>query len=196
MGLSSRSHVLEYLFSGTSRVPAPAYECPGPIFSLPVLDENAYEKLCRWIISGFPTSTTPNLTDALSMKLLQRLSSSLLFAEYPSAADAPPDLLVFWRKVGLSFKVLQDLEVNTGTSRTSKVASPTSRKKRGRMVRGGRADPRESDSTGISVPITDAEAGEVHDGLLPELQRILEVCGFRMISRTWYSSKHSTTSLF
>jgi len=178
MGLSSRSHVLEYVFSGTLRVHATAYEFPGPIFSFLVLDEKAYEKLCGWVVSGFPTSTTPNLTDAFSMKLLQRLSSSLLFAEYPSAADAPPDLLEFWRKVGVSFKVLQDLEANARASQTGKAAPPTGRKKRERMTRGSRVDPRECDSTGIIVPITDAEAGEVHARLLPELRSILEVCSF------------------
>ena len=178
MGLSSRSHILEYVFSGMLSLHAAAYEFPGPIFFIPVLDEKAYEKLCGWVVSEFPTSTTPNLTDALSMKLLQRLSSSLLFAEYPSAADAPPDLLEFWRKVGLSFKVLQDLEATARTPRTGKATSPTSRKRRERMTRGSRVDPRESDSMGINLPITDAEAGEVHARLLPELQSILEVCGF------------------
>jgi len=191
MALSSRSHVLEYVFSGALSVTTATYELSGPTFSFLVLDEKAYDKLSKWIVSGFPTSTTPNLMDALSVKLLQRLSSSLLFAEYPSAADAPPDLPEFWRKVGLSFKVLQELEADARASRISKAVPPISRKKGGRMTRGSRAGP-QSDSAEVSVPITGAEACVVRAKLLPELQSILEVCGFvdgvlhMMLSQTQY----------
>ena len=195
-GLSSRSHILEYVFSGALRVPAAAYKLSGPIFSFPVLDERAYEKLSSWIISGFPTSTIPNLTDAPGMKLLQRLSSSLLFAEYPSAAEAPPDLCEFWRKVGLSFEVLQDLEANARTSWTGKPTSPISRKRGERMVRASRVDPRQTDSMGISVPNADAELSEVHARLLPELQGILEVCWSVDYILYMMLNGHSTTSLF
>ena len=142
-----------------------------------MLDEKAYEKLSGWIVSGFPTPTTPNATDTFSMKLLQRLSSSLLFAEYPSAADAPPDLDVFWRKVEPSFKVLQDLEANTKGSWTRKTAPSTNRRRGETVTRGGRIDPRNFDSIGIDVPVTDTEVREVRARVLSELQSILEVCG-------------------
>ena len=142
------------------------------------MDEKAYEKLSRWIVSEFPVPTTPNMIDALSMKLLQRLSSSLLFAEYPSAADTPPDLPAFWRKVELSFKVLQDLEANTKGSRIGKTAFPISRRRGEKMTGGSRVDLRHFDSMGINVPITDTEVREVYARVLSELQAILEVRGF------------------
>ena len=106
------------------------------------------------------------------MKLLQRLSASLLFAEYPSAADAPPDLDVFWRKVEHSFKILQDLEANMKGSRTGDTVSPISHKRRKTITRDSPVDPFHFDYSGVKVPTTDAE---VHTGTLSELQSILEV---------------------
>jgi hypothetical protein len=141
-----------------------------------VLDEKAYEKLSRWIVLGFPTSATPNMMDTVSMRLLQRFSASLLFAEYPSAADAPPDLDIFWRKVELSFKVLRDLETKSKGSRTSKPVSPISRRET--------IDPRHFDSMEISMPVTDTEVREAHARVLSELQSILEVCGCVNDTRT------------
>ncbi|KAF9647525.1 hypothetical protein BDM02DRAFT_3187952 [Thelephora ganbajun] len=154
MTLSSRSHVLEYIFSA--------------------LDEKAYEKLSSWIISEFPKPTTPNMTDTLSMRLLRRLSSSLLFAEYPSAADAPSDLRVFWRKVELSFEFLQDLEINVRGSRTAKATSPVSRKKGKTVAGGSRDDSFDFDSLGINGPTTDTGVREGCARVLSELQSILE----------------------
>jgi len=176
--LNSRSHVLEYIFSGTLRVSAARSEFPGSIVLSLVLDEKAYQRLSTWIISGFPTPTTTNVTDTLSMKLLQRLSSSLLFAEYPSAADAPPDLSVFWRKVELSFELLRDLEAGVKGSRTGEATSPISRKKGKTVARGGPVDPFRFDPLGINVPNTETEARQAHARVLSELQSILEVCGF------------------
>jgi hypothetical protein len=148
-----------------------------------VLDAKAYEKLSRWIISEFPTPTTPNVTDTLTMRLLQRLSASLLFAEYPSAAEAPPDLHEFWRKVEFSIETLQDLEKNTRDSRRGDW-SPTSFK-RGKTVPGrSRADPFSSDDRGVNVPTTAAEACEIRTRVLSELQGILEVCGSELVSCT------------
>ena len=111
------------------------------------------------------------------MKLLQRLSASLLFAEYPSAADAPSDLDVFWRKVELSLKVLRDLEANEKGSLTGNTAPPTSRRRRATVTRGNRVDPCHFDAMGISPPTTGAEVREVCAGVLSELQGILEVRG-------------------
>ena len=155
-----------------------------------MLDEKAYEKLSSWIISGFPTSTTPDKTNNLSMKLLQRLSSSLLFAEYPSAADAPPDLDVFWRNVEFSFKVLNG-------SQAGGTVSPTSRRKVKKVVRRSRVDLFQLDSLEVDIPTAEPEVREVHDVDLSELQTILEVREFMIhIAHTWCSTSHSTTSSF
>jgi len=142
-----------------------------------VLDEEVYEKLSSWIISGFPTPTTPNMTDTLSMKLLQRLSSSLLFAEYPSAADAPPDLRAFWRKVEQSFNILKELGENANNTYTSGNISPVSRKKGKQASKNRRIDPSPFDSMGVAVPSTDVEVRDVYSGVLSQLQSILEVRG-------------------
>lgn len=176
--LNSRSHILECIFSGVWCLPA---GCNRPLldtsFSSSVLDEKAYEKLSAWIISEFPTPTTSNMTDTLSMRLLQRFSASLLFAEYPSASDAPPDLYEFWKKVELSIQTLQNLEKNPKDS--------LFRRKRGKTVtRDGRADSFRPDNGGINVPTTDTEVHEVRARVLLELRNILEVCGSRLISAT------------
>lgn len=110
------------------------------------------------------------------MKLLQRLSSSLLFAEYPSAADAPPDLRIFWRKVELSISVLKELEENANNTFSSGNTSPVSRKRGKQTSKNRRIDPLPFDSMGITVPSTDAEVRDVYVGVLQQLQSILEVC--------------------
>jgi hypothetical protein len=178
--LMSRSHVLEYIMSGMLRAPM----CPRPLsaqhqpFRFPALDENAYEKFSKWVTSGFPTPTTSNMVDTMSMRLLRRLSSSLLFVEYPSTADAPPDLRVFWKRVGLSFDVLKELEENASGAFTSGNVSPTSRKKGKQTFKNRRIDPLPFDSMGITVPTTGVEVHEAYVGVLAQLQNILEVRGF------------------
>jgi hypothetical protein len=113
------------------------------------------------------------MTDTPSMKLLHRLSSSLLFAEYPSAADAPPDLRVFWRKVELSFNILKDLEENANNIYASGNVSPVSRKKGKQAYKNRRIDPLPFDSMGIAMPSTDAEVRDVYSTVLSQLQSIL-----------------------
>lgn len=113
----------------------------------------------------------------MSMRLLQRLSSSLLFAEYPSAADAPPDLRVFWKKVELSFDALKVLEEHVNGAFASGNMSPTS-PKRSKHAKNHRIDPLPFDSMGIAVPTTDTEARDARIGILTQLQKILEVHGF------------------
>lgn len=149
-----------------------------------MLDEKAYETLSRWIISEFPTPTTPDTMNTLSMNLLQRLSASLLFAEYPSAADAPPDLLEFWRKVELSVKTLQGLETSARDSRKGGAWPPMSRKRGKTVSRDSRTDPFDSDRQEINTPTTETGVREVRASVLSELQGILEVCGYRLISCT------------
>jgi hypothetical protein len=175
--LMNRSHILEYIFSGMLHPPVRPHvlSAQHQPFRFPVVDENSYEKLTEWVISGFPTPTTSKIVDTTSMKLLQRLSSSLLFAEYPSAADAPPDLRVFWKKVELSFNVLKELEEHVNASFKSGNISPTSYKRGKQTVKNCRVDPLPFDSMGITVPTTDAEVRDACVGILAQLQGILEV---------------------
>ena len=140
-----------------------------------VLGEKAYEKLSGWVILEFPTPTTPNATDNLSMKLLQRLSASLLFAEYPSNEDTPRDLHEFWKQVELSSKLLQDLEVGPEASRKGYSLPPANRKRGKTLTGSGRVDP---GPLGIDVPTTEAEVQLARARILSELRSILEVCGY------------------
>ena len=111
------------------------------------------------------------------MRLLQRFSSSLLFAEYPSPADASPNLHVFCRKVELSFNILKVLEEDAKNALIGGNISPVNRKKKGRAVADSRLiDPAPFNSMEIAVPTTDAEAHNVRVEILPQLQSILEVC--------------------
>ena len=116
--------------------------------------------------------------DNVTMRLLQRFSSSLLFADYPSSADAPPNLRVFWRKVELSFNVLKNLEESANNASVGRNISLVSRKKGKGVTNNRRIDPLPFDSMGIAIPTTDAEVRDVYVEILSQLQSIMEVCGF------------------
>jgi len=195
VALNSRSHILEYIITGMSCAQS-SYELPVPIFCPLVLEEGAYEKLSKWIVTGFPTSATPGMVGTVSMQLLRRLSSSLLFAEYSSAADVPPDLRVFWRKVELSFDVLKNLEENVTSTLTGGNVSPVSRRKGKAVTNSRRIDPLPFDSMGITVPTTDAEVRDVYVTVLSQLRSILEVCGFMADSLRVELNNPSTISSF
>lgn len=175
--LDSRPYILEYIISGALRVPTPLRVASTDICLL-VLDDGAYEKLSKWIIAEFPASKTPNVMDAMSMRLLQRFSSSLLSAEYPSPADASPHLREFCRKVELSFNALKALEESGDGASTGGNVSPVSRKKGKATANNRRINPAPFNSMGIVVPATDAEVRDAYVGTLSQLQNILEVCGF------------------
>jgi hypothetical protein len=127
---------------------------------------------------GFPTSDTPNMMDTMGMRLLRRFSSSLLSTEYPSGADAPPNLSVSRRKVELLFNILKNLQENTESALAGGNVSPVSRKKIEMVANDRRIDPSPFDSMGINVPTTDAEVRDVYVVALSRLRSILEVCGF------------------
>ncbi|KAF9642213.1 P-loop containing nucleoside triphosphate hydrolase protein, partial [Thelephora ganbajun] len=152
--LDTRPYILEYVIS--------------------VLEEEAYEKLSKWIVTGFPTSTTPNMMDTMSVRLLQRFSSSLLSVEYPPAADAPPNLHVLRGKVELSFNVLRDLEENIDSALTKRRTFPTSHEKGNAVTIDRHISPHLFDAMGIIVPTTDAEVHDVYVQVLSQLQSTLE----------------------
>lgn len=172
--LMSRSHILEYIISGMFYKLARSAHRP---FRFPVMDQNAFEKLTKCVISGFPTSMVPKMVDTTSMKLLQRLSYSLLFAEYPSAADAPPDLRVFWKKVESSLGVLKELEDYANGATTGPKMSSTSYNRGKRAVKSRHINPLPFDSMGMAVPTTDTEVRDACIEVLAQLHKILEVRG-------------------
>jgi len=108
------------------------------------------------------------------MRLLERFSSSLLLAEYPSPAAAPPNLRVFRRKVELSLDVLKQLEKNVNSASTG----ANSRKKGSAITNNHRVDPLPFESMRMTVPTTDAEVRDAYVKILSQLRNVLEVCGF------------------
>ena len=142
-----------------------------------MLEEGAYAKFSKWIATEFPTSTTPNM-NAISMQLIQRFSSSLVSAKYPSTADVTFNPRASRRKVELSFDVLKNLEENAKGALTGGNVSPVSRKKGKTATNNRRIDPFPFDSMGIAVPTTDAEVRDVYARVLSQLRNVLEVCGF------------------
>ena len=161
-----------------------------------MLEEGAYEKLSKWIITQFPTSATPNVMANMSVRLLRRFSSSLLSAEYPSAADASPKLRTFCRKVELSLDILQVLEEDVKSALTKGKISSTSRRRGKTVINSCRVNPLPFHSMGITVPTTDMEARDVYVGVLSQLKSILEVCGFVAGNLCVELNVYSTSSSF
>lgn len=196
IGLSRRPHILEYVLSGTSCIPVITMgliKQTAPV----VLDNQAYEKLSKWIISQFPTSAAANAMEALGIKLIQRLSSSLLSIEAVSTAEHRNELRGFRRRAGLSLSVLKELVGCTGRTSVNASASSTSRKKLKAPARHIQVDPNPFDSMKIAVPVTEDEVRAVFVDILPQLQSILRVSVFLSIRPT---PRHllgfSTTYLF
>jgi hypothetical protein len=195
-GLARSPHILEYVFSGTS--------CIFPITmgfmkqTAPVvLDDQAYEKLSKWIVSQFPTPATLNVMEASGIKLLQRLSSSLLSVEVVSTAEHRNELREFRRTAGLSLSVLKELAGCAGRASVDVSAPSVSRKKSKAPTRHIRLDPHPFDCMRIAVPVTEVEVRAVCVDILPQLQNILRVSvspSLRPASR--YSLGFSTTCLF
>jgi len=116
--------------------------------------------------------------DTMSIRLLQRFSSSLLTAGYQTSADVSRDLRAFRKKVELSFSILKNIEENANGALTGEGISPTRRKKGKVATYNRRIDPLPFDSMGITVPTTDAEVRDVYIEVLSQLRSILEVCSW------------------
>ena len=100
----------------------------------------------------------------------------MLSAEYPSAADVPPNLRAFRKKVELSVDILKHLQENTDSALTDGNTSPVSRKKGKTVTSNRRIDPLPFNFMRIAVPNTDGEVRNVCDRVLSQLRNILEVC--------------------
>ena len=143
--------------------------------ALIVLDDQPYERLSKSIISQFPTPATLDVMEALGIKLLQRLSSSLLSVEVVSTAEHRNELREFRRRVGLSLNVLKELAGCAGWASVDASAPLTSRKKSKAPARHIQLDPHPFDCMRIAVPVTEDEVRAVCVDILPQLQNILRV---------------------
>ena len=153
--------------------------------TLLALDNQAYERLSKWIIAQFPTPATPNVVEALGIRLLQRLSSSLTSVEGILAPGHRNELREFRRKVGLSLNVLKELGRSTDGASTDANVSPTSRKRPKARARHTQLDPHPFDCLGFAVPVTEDKARAICGDILPQLQNVLRVHIFslQLVSR-------------
>ena len=174
MGLNNRPHVLEYIFSSTLRMPV-IHMCPRKQIVPVALEDQAYERLSKWIIARFPTPVALNVTEDLAIKLLQRLSSSLMPVEGVSTAEHRNELREFRRKVGLSLNVLKELGGWTDRTPAGSNVPHIGRKRPKGLARHAQLDPHPFDCMGIEVPMTEDEVRAVCGDIFPQLQNILEV---------------------
>ena len=114
--------------------------------------------------------------DALGIKLLQRLSSSLISVEGLSTAERRNELRGFRRKVNLSLNVLKELGGCADWASASADTSPINRKRPKARARHTQLDPHPFDCMGIAVPMTEDEIHTVCGDILPQLRNILGVC--------------------
>ena len=98
--------------------------------------------------------------------------------EYPSAADVPPNLRVFQRKVELSVDTLKHLQEGTDSTLEDVNTSPVGHKKGKSVTDNHRIDPLPFNYLGIAAPTTDMEVRDVYKKILSQLRSMLEVCGF------------------
>ena len=143
--------------------------------ALVVLDDQAYERLSRWIIGQFPTPATSNVMGALCIKLVKRLSSSLMSVEGVSTAGYRNELREFRRKVGLSLDILREFGGCGDRASIGADVSPISRKMSKAPARRIQLNPHSFDCMGIAVPTTEDEVRAVCGEILPRLQSILGV---------------------
>ena len=184
--LSNRPHILEYIFSSTLCMPVIRMglrKQTAPV----ALGDQAYERLSKWIVARFPTPVALNVMEDLGIKLLQRLSSSLMPVEGVSTATNRNELREFRRKVGLSLNVLKELGGWTDRTPAGPNISPIARKRPKPQARLTQLDPHPFDCMGIEVPMTEDEVRAVCGDVLPQLQSILEV---RVSLPLRLSSKH------
>lgn len=139
------------------------------------LDDQPFERLSKWIVVQFPTSYTPNVMETFGIKLLQRLSSSLMPVEKVVTAERRSESRESLRKVDLALDILEELGKCADRAPVDVNVSPTSRKKPKALTRHLKLDPCPFDSMGIAVPTTDHEVRVAYDDILLRLQGILGV---------------------
>jgi len=179
VALNCRPHILEYIFSGTLCIRGASMGLMEQI-AFAALDDKAYERLSKWILSQFPP-TTPNVTETLGINLLQRLSSSLMSVEGVSTTEHRNELREFRRKVGLCLNVLKELARCAEQAPVDANAPPAGRKKSKASARHVQLDPDPFDCMGIPVPVTEDGARALRVEILPQLQNILRVSLFLSI---------------
>ena len=119
------------------------------------------------------TRTYPQ--DTMNVKILEKLSSSLVAVNYPPTVNVYPSLCESRRKVQLSFRILEALG---GAGNLLPKGSRVDRKKGKVITKNHNIDPVLFDSMGITVPTTTMELRGVYTKILSQLRGTLEVCVF------------------
>jgi hypothetical protein len=113
--------------------------------------------------------------EAMGIKLLQRLSSSLMPVEEVATAKHRNELREFRRRVDSSLDVLKALGGYIERASVEANASSTTRKKSKAPGKQLKLDPQPFECMGITVPTTEREAHAVFSDILLQLQGILGV---------------------
>lgn len=174
VGLTDRPHILEFIFSSTSYMPAVPMGLTNQTAPA-ALDDQAHERLSKWTIAQFPTLATINVMETLGVKLLQRLSSSLISVEGVSTLEHRNQLREFRKELGLSLNVLKELGRCADRTLVDAKVPPTNRKGPKGLARRTQLDPHPFDCMGVPVPTTYHKARVVCGEILPRLQNILRV---------------------
>lgn len=170
--LNRYPHVLEYILSGTSRT---LVEGPIKLIVLVASDDSTCERLSKSIVSQFPTASTPDVSEALGIKLLQRLSSSLTSVEAVSNTQHRRELRDFRKKIALSLNALTELSGCAGKALAGADRSPVSPKRLKGRARRMSFNPAPFDCMQVATPGTEDQARAVCGDILFQLQDILEV---------------------
>ncbi|KAF9778765.1 hypothetical protein BJ322DRAFT_1114103 [Thelephora terrestris] len=148
--LSCRPHVFEYIMS--------------------TLDNQPFERLSKWTIARFPAPETSNVMEALGVKLLQRLSSSLNSAERSVTMEQRNELRELRKKTDLSLAALKELDGCADRASSNVNMSPTSRRKSKAPARNLQLNPYPFDCVGVPVPTTEHEVHVACGDLLLRLK--------------------------
>ena len=124
--------------------------------------------------------------EALGIKLLQRLSSSLMSVE-----EHRHELRDFQKKVTSSLGVLEELARCAGRVSVGENVSQISRKRPKAPARHMQLDPHPFDCMGIAVPVTEVEVRALCGNVLPQLQSVL---GVRVFLSLWLVLNHNLAS--
>ena len=122
--------------------------------------------------------------EALCIKLLQRLSSSLMPAEGVVTVEQRKDLRELRSRTGLSLNVLKELDGCAGRASAGVNVSQSSRKKPKGSARNLQLDAYPFDCMGIPVPATEHEVHTVRGDILLQLKGILGVRVFLTLKLT------------
>ena len=140
------------------------------------LADQPFERVSKWLIARFPTPDTLNMEEALAIKLLQQLSSSLVPVEGVVSTEHRNELRGLRRVAALSSNALKELGGCTDGGAADANGPSASRKKlKESTKRLAQLDPHPFEYMGIAVPTTEREVRSVCSDILLQLQDILGV---------------------